>query len=766
MTVSTNLGYPRIGTNRELKRALEGYWRGKKTQQELIETGKSLREQNWRLQQSEGIDHIPSNDFSYYDHVLDTAVMVGAVSSRYDWDGETVDPDTYFAMARGRQNASNGQDVPAMEMTKWFNTNYHYIVPEFEANQSFRVASTKPVDEFREAQALGIETRPVLLGPVSFLLLGKSVSEDVNPLDLLNDLLPVYTAILRQLADAGASWVQMDEPCLVLDLKKEALSAYRQAYEHFDAAGSLPDIALTTYFGPLREDMEIALHLPVQAIHLDVLSEPDELDRALETIPADKSLSLGLIDGRNIWRADLEEKIALAETAVNALGEERVMIGPSTSLLFVPIDKTQEPALDEELLTWLSFAKQKLAEIDLITRAVNDGRETVRNDLNENNIAIESRRNSNRIHKDVVTDRIQRINDDMYQRDSEYPERRSQQIQELNLPDLPTTSIGSLPQTREIRKHRADYKKGRISEQEYESYVKERIREAIRFQEEIGMDVLVHGEFERSDMVEYFGEQMEGVAITKNSWVQSYGSRCVRPPIIYGDVDRPDPMTVQWSRYAQSLTDKPVKGMVTGPVTILQWSFVRDDQPGPDTCLQLALAIRDEVTDLEDAGIKIIQIDEPALREGLPLRREDWDDYLDWAVGCFKLASSGVEDSTQIHTHMCYSEFNDIIEAIAAMDADVISIESSRSRMELLDAFVDFDYPNEIGPGVYDIHSPRVVDAKEVEVLLKKALNVLAPDQLWVNPDCGLKTRQWDEIKPSLQHMVDAARTVRTEITT
>ncbi|HKJ68653.1 MAG TPA: 5-methyltetrahydropteroyltriglutamate--homocysteine S-methyltransferase, partial [bacterium] len=441
MTISTNLGYPRIGPNRELKRALEGYWRGKHTQQELIETGKALREQTWRLQQSEGIHHIPSNDFSFYDHVLDTAVMVGAVPSRYGWAGGTVDPDTYFAMARGRQNASNGQDVPAMEMTKWFNTNYHYIVPEFEAEQSFQVASTKPVDEFREAQVLGVHTRPVLLGPVSFLLLGKSVSEDLNPISLLDDLLPVYTEVLRQLADAGASWVQIDEPCLVLDLAEDEVSAYRQAYAHFDTAGNLPDIALTTYFGPLRENMDTALHLPVQAIHLDVLSDPDELDRALETIPADTNLSLGLLDGRNVWRADLEEKIALTEKTVNALGDERVMIGPSTSLLFVPIDTQQEPALDNELLTWLSFAKQKLSEINLITRAVNEGRDVVEDALNENHAAIESRRHSNRIHRDEVTDRVRRISDDMYQRDSEYSERRTQQARELNLPDLPTTSI-------------------------------------------------------------------------------------------------------------------------------------------------------------------------------------------------------------------------------------------------------------------------------------------------------------------------------------
>ena len=761
---STNLGYPRIGAHRELKRALEGYWRGKRSRAELLATSRTIREQNWKIQQSAGIDQIPSNDFSLYDHVLDTAAMAGAVPSRFHRDGETVGLDTYFAMARGQRQTSIGRTVPAMEMTKWFNTNYHYIVPEFEADQSFRVASTKPVDEYREARRLGIDTRPVLLGPVSFLLLGKAVENDFHPIALLNKLLPVYREMLQQLANAGASWVQMDEPCLVQDLSDRERAAYPEAYESLARADHLPALLLTTYFGSLRENLSIALELPVQGFHLDVQTAPEELDRVVEGLPADTKLSLGLIDGRNVWRADLHEKISLAERAVHGLGPDRVMVGPSSSLLFVPVDKDQEPALDRELLGWLSFARQKLEEIRLITRAISGETQEIRELLEANAAAVEGRRSSDRIHRERVNNRLGNITEDMYHRDSPYSQRRSVQQEALNLPPLPTTSIGSLPQTREVRKHRADLKKGRISAQEYETFMQEHIRNAIEFQEDIGMDVLVHGEFERSDMVEYFGQQMDGIATTKNSWVQSYGSRYVRPPILYGDIDRPEPMTVRWSRFAQSLTDKPVKGMVTGPVTILQWSFVRDDQPRSVTCKQLALAIRDEVTDLEDAGIGIIQIDEPALREGLPLRHTDRTEYLDWAINCFRLASSGVQDSTQIHTHMCYAEFNDIIDAIAEMDADIISIESSRSRMELLDAFVDFQYPNEIGPGVYDIHSPRIVETEEVETLLRKALDVLSPEQLWVNPDCGLKTRQWAEIEPSLKHMVDAARTVRAEL--
>ncbi len=762
MVISSNLGYPRIGSDRELKRALEGYWRGNRNRDDLLETARELRKRHWKLQQDQGIEHIPSNDQSLYDHVLDTVAMVGAVPDRYNWNGGKVDLDTYFAMARGSQ--SDDEDVSAMEMTKWFDTNYHYIVPEFEEAQAFHLASTKPIDEYKEARDLGIQTRPVLLGPVSFLLLGKARSDTVEPLALLEDLLPVYAEVLDRLAAEGADWVQLDEPCLVLDQDEDVLRAIRNTYESLAAGDRKLHLLLATYFGALEENMDTALDLPVDAIHLDLVRGADQIEAALAGIPETMRLSLGVIDGRNIWKADLGEKLEIVERAVEALGEDRVMVGSSSSLLYVPVDLDQEPALDDELRTWMAFAKEKLREIALLAEAVNAGRESVADELAANAEANASRSHSDRIHRDAVQNRVDGITPGMYVRAGEFAERRRLQREHLNLPVLPTTSIGSLPQTREVRKQRAGLKKGSLSRDEYDGFLREQIREAIRFQEEIGMDVLVHGEFERSDMVEYFGEQMEGVAITSNSWVQSYGSRCVRPPIIYGDVSRPGPMTVQWSEYAQSLTDKPVKGMLTGPVTILQWSFVRDDQPRSDTCTQIALAIRDEAKDLEDAGIQIIQIDEPALREGLPLRRRHWEEYLEWSVDCFKLASSGVQDTTQIHTHMCYAEFNDIIDAIARMDADVISIESSRSQMELLDSFVDFDYPNEIGPGVYDIHSPRVPDTDELSGLIRKALEVLSTDQVWVNPDCGLKTRSWEEVRPSLEHMVLAANTVRQSL--
>ncbi|MCF7803351.1 MAG: 5-methyltetrahydropteroyltriglutamate--homocysteine S-methyltransferase [Candidatus Marinimicrobia bacterium] len=762
MAIASNLGYPRIGANRELKRALEGYWRGNTSGADLRKVASDLRTQHWQMQQMAGIDHIPSNDQSLYDHVLDTVAMVGAVPDRYDWDDGTVDLDTYFAMARGVQDED--KDVSAMEMTKWFDTNYHYIVPEFKRNQNFQLSSTKVVKEYLEAKDLGIETRPVILGPVSFLLLGKTQNKEFNQLELLDDLLPVYTYILNRLEEKGAEWVQIDEPCLVTDLNEEALKSFHKSYTALDAATTDLNILLATYFGSMEENMETAFALPVDAVHLDLTRGLNQLEKALTRIPDPMSLSLGLIDGRNVWKADLSEQLDIAKNAVERLGKERIMIGPSSSLLYVPVDLEQETALDEELASWLAFAKQKLQEIDVLATAINDGEQAVEEALETNRQAIISRNQSDRIHRPTVKERVESVTPEMYQRNSEFAERRKQQREHLNLPDLPTTSIGSLPQTKDVRKMRAAFKRDEISKEEYESFLKEQIKEAIRFQEGIGMDVLVHGEFERSDMVEFFGEQMEGVAITSNSWVQSYGSRCVRPPIIYGDISRPEPMTVKWSEYAQSLTEKPVKGMVTGPVTILQWSFVRNDQPRWKTCNQIALAIRDEVNDLENAGIEIIQIDEPALREGLPLRQSDWEKYLDWSVDAFKLASSGVKDTTQIHTHMCYSEFNDIMEAIARMDADVLSVESSRSRMELLDVFKDFDYPNEIGPGVYDIHSPRIPETEEVSELIRKGLNVLSKDQIWINPDCGLKTRNWDEIKPSLEHLVEAADTVREEL--
>ena len=755
MAIASNLGFPRIGRNRELKRAVEAYWAGRSEREELLETAARLRRQHWTLQRDLGIDHIPSNDFSLYDQVLDTAAMVGAVPARFGHEGGHVDLDTYFAMARGRD------DAPAMEMTKWFDTNYHYIVPELEPGQTFTLSSTKPIDEFLEAKALGITTRPVLLGPVSFLFLGKSRTEGFEPLTLLDALLPVYEDVLRQLSAAGATWVQMDEPILGLTLDGRIRAAIGQTYGGLTATVSALKILVAVYFGGLRENLLSALAMPVAGLHLDLVRAPEQLDEVLHKLGPDKMLSLGIVDGRNVWRADLEAALAPLERAAQALGGSRLMIAPSCSLLHTPVDLDGEAEMDEEMRSWLAFAVQKVGEIAALTHALNFGRHSVAKELGRNAAAMRSRSASTRIHDDAVAERTASVDEAMLQRASAYAARREAQNRTIRLPRFPTTTIGSFPQTSEIRKARAARRSGDIDDAQYRDFLRKEIEHVIRFQEEAGLDVLVHGEPERNDMVEYFGEQMTGFAHTRNGWVQSYGSRAVKPPIIYGDVSRPEPMTVEWSSYAQSLTDKPVKGMLTGPVTMLQWSFVRDDQPRSQTCRQLALAIRDEVADLEKAGIRAIQIDEPAIREGLPLRREDWDDYLEWAVECFRLAASSAADATQIHTHMCYSDFNDIIESIGAMDADVISIESSRSDMELLRAFGEYQYPNEIGPGVYDIHSPRVPSRAEMRDLLVKASSVLSPDQLWVNPDCGLKTRGWQEVTESLHHMVESAREMR-----
>ncbi len=755
MAIATNLGFPRIGTKRELKRSVENFWAGKIGPEELESTAKALRQQHWKLQQDLGIEHIPSNDFSLYDQVLDTAAMVGAVPARFGWLAESVDLATYFAMARG------SDEVPAMEMTKWFDSNYHFIVPEFEIGQRFRLASTKPMDEFKEAWALGIRTRPVLLGPVSFLLLGKSREEELDPLTLLDGLLPVYEDVLYRLMDSGAEWVQIDEPVLALDLHQNALAAFDMVYARLNGVTNKLKICLATYFGDLRENLVPALRMPVAALHLDLIRAPHQLDRAVRQVSENSILSLGVIDGRNVWRTNLDSTLELIEKAVARVGPDRILIGPSCSLLHCPIDLELEDTLDEELKGWMAFARQKLGEIVMLTRAVNDGRGAIAEAIAESSAWAERRRRSSRIHNSRVKDRVANVNEKMLKRKSPFRVRREIQRARLNLPLLPTTTIGSFPQTAEVRKARAAFRKGEWSAGRYEGFVKEEIEKAVRFQEEIGLDVLVHGEFERNDMVEYFGEQLEGIAFTQNGWVQSYGTRCIKPPVIYGDVRRGEPMTVHWIKYAQSLTTRPLKGMLTGPITILQWSFVRDDQPRRETAYQIALALRDEAADLEAAGIRIIQIDEPALREGLPLCRHEWPEYLKWAIDVFLLASSGVRDDTQIHTHMCYSEFNDIIEAIAALDADVISIEASRSDMELLNAFVRFQYPNEIGPGIYDIHSPRVPSVDEIKALLRKALNVFRPERLWVNPDCGLKTRGWPEVRAALHNMVVAANALR-----
>jgi 5-methyltetrahydropteroyltriglutamate--homocysteine methyltransferase len=769
VTVAT-LGFPRIGPRRELKTALESYWAGKPDQATLLTAAADLRSKAWARQRDLGAGIIPSNDFSLYDHVLDTTSMVGAVPPIYGWTGSEVGLATYFAMARGAQgevahegcthgHAHDGGDAPAAEMTKWFDTNYHYLVPEFTADQVFRLASTKAVHEYLEAKAQGIETRPVLLGPVSYLLLGKTRGADFEPLSLLPRLLPVYAEMLRLLLEAGASWVQIDEPCLVLDLSATARTAFGEAYGALTNGQSSPKIMLTTYFGGLAGNLPMALALPVHGLHVDLVRAPEQLDAVLAGARPDLFLSLGVIDGRNVWAADLVAILDRIEPVV--AGGRKIVVAPSCSLLHTPIDLDRETDLDPEVRSWLSFAEQKVTELAILARALNKGRSSVRAALNTASSVIASRRTSPSINNPAVKARTATNDASLAHRVSPFEERRKIQRSKLKLPPYPTTTIGSFPQTPEVRKARADYGKNVIDGAAYEGFLREETARAVRWQEEVGLDVLVHGEFERNDMVQYFGEQLSGFAFTKHAWVQSYGSRCVRPPIIYGDVSRPKPMTVGWWRYAQSLTNRPMKGMLTGPVTILNWSFVRDDQPRSVTCRQLAFAIRDEVVDLEKAGAVIIQIDEAALREGLPLRQREWRAYLDWAVECFRITSSGIGDATQIHTHMCYSEFNDIIASIGAMDADVISIETARSQMELLDAFAGYSYPAEIGPGVYDIHSPRVPAVEEMASLLKAAARRLPADQLWVNPDCGLKTRKWPEVRSAVENMVAAAHAAR-----
>lgn len=760
-----NLGYPRIGSNRELKKACESYWSGKTSANELQNTAASIRLFNWRLQKEAGIDLIPSNDFSLYDQVLDLCLMVGAIPERYHdviLDKSNNELDLYFAMARGYQK--NDLDITAMEMTKWFDTNYHYIVPEFHKNQQFKFFSTKIVDEFYEAKSKEILTKPVLIGPVSFLLLGKEKESGFDRLDLLDNLIPVYLDVLKKLETRGVEWVQFDEPFLTLDLDEKVKLAISKFYKLVRKEFPTLKTLLATYFEGLKDNLSFAVSLPVCALHLDLVRNPEQLMEVINLLPEKLSLSLGLVDGRNIWKNDFQSSLEFIRKAQFLIGNERLFIAPSCSLLHVPCDLDLESKLNPEIKQWLAFAKQKIAEVVSLKQLATTPSPEGLKSLRENEAVNNTRKTSSLIHNDKVKQRVNAVTASDASRQNPFLIRKYKQQQSLGLPHFPTTTIGSFPQTAEVRSWRAKFKKGDISEQEYERLLRDETEKTIRWQEEIGLDVLVHGEFERNDMVEYFGEQLEGFAFTQNGWVQSYGSRCVKPPIIIGDVHRPNPMTVYWSSLAQSMTDKPVKGMLTGPVTILQWSFVRNDQPRSQTCTQLALAIRDEVADLEKAGIKIIQIDEPAIREGLPLRKSEWKNYLEWAIGAFKISSSGVKDETQIHTHMCYSEFNDIIQDIADMDADVITIECSRSQMELLDAFADFNYPNEIGPGVYDIHSPRVPSKSEMIGLLEKALAVIPTDQLWVNPDCGLKTRHWEETKRALIEMVEASKEMRKSL--
>ena len=750
--LSANLGFPRIGRHRELKHALEHFWSGAIGAQELNRIGAALRARHWFAQARAGIDHIPSNDFSFYDQMLDTIAMLGAVPARFGHPGGPVTPEIYFAMARGRQDAA------AMEMTKWFDTNYHYIVPELDAGTQFMPSSSKALEEYNEAKFLDIATRPVLIGPVTFLKLAR-ICDGSDRWALLPRILPLYAAVITALAEAGATWIQIDEPILVADLDDAARMAFADAYA---VLGKLPvKLMLATYFGAVGDNLECLAALPVSGVHVDLVRAPGQLGEICRTFPNDRILSLGLVDGRNIWRTALTDAERLIEQA-RSLHGDRLMIAPSCSLLHVPVDLASETRLDIELKSWLAFATQKLDEVSALASAANGRRDS--DFFLENARAVGSRVTSERIHDPAVQQRIASVTPQMAQRSPGFRQRIELQQSLLQLPPLPTTSIGSLPQTKALRDARARLRKGEIDQDAYERMLEEWMADAMRWQDEIGIDVPVHGEFERNDMVEYFGEQLQGFAFTERAWVQSYGSRCVKPPIIFGDVSRPAPMTLRWTLQAQRHTQKPLKGMLTGPVTILQWSFVRDDQPRRDTCRQIALAIRDEVMDLERAGVKMIQIDEAALREGLPIRKSEWRAYLDWEVEAFQLTAGGVKPQTQIHTHMCYSDFNDIIAAVAAMDADVISIETSRSRMKLLDAFAEFSYPNDIGPGIYDIHSPRVPSQQEMEELLEKALQVLTPGQLWVNPDCGLKTRGWAEVKPALMAMVAAAKAVRTRL--
>ena len=771
--LATSLGFPRIGARRELKKALESYWKGASSKQSLLDCGAELRARHWKLQQAAGLDHIPSNDFSLYDQVLDLSCMLGCIPHRYGWKGGSVDLDTYFAMARGRQAAES--DVTAMEMSKWFDTNYHYLVPEFAADQTFALSSQKVFEEYGEAKALGIETRPVLIGPLTYVSIGKKAADaNYSRSALIPKLVPVYVEMLNRLRDAGAQWVQIDEPALVLDLKPAYRDACRSAYRAIADAVPGLRILVATYFDSLRDNQELAFSLPVAAIHIDLCRGPgqantdaNDADTLLEqalTLAGDKTLSMGVVDGRNVWKNDLRASLKRVEKAAVRLGPDRVMVAPSCSLLHVPVDLNAEKRLDATARNWMAFGAQKLDEIVALAWGASPGGGSTAAAIAASDAAQADRKTSARIHDAAVQDRLHSIADLMRVRHSTFPARREIQRKLFGLPLFPTTTIGSFPQTASIREARAAFKNGSLDEAGYRRAMQAEIKAAVDYQEQIGLDVLVHGEAERNDMVEYFGERLNGFVFSEHGWVQSYGSRCVKPPIIFGDVSRPLPMTVEWATYAQSLTDKPMKGMLTGPITILQWSFVRDDQPRSVTSTQIAFAIRDEVVDLEKAGIKIIQIDEAALREGLPLRRTDWRKYLENAVSDFRIASSGVSDATQIHTHMCYSEFNDIMPAIAAMDTDVISIETSRSNMELLNAFVDFRYPSEIGPGVYDIHSPRVPGVQEMLDLLRKASQVLAPEQLWVNPDCGLKTRGWPEVKKALENMVAAAKTARLEI--
>ena len=772
MSIHTHiLGFPRIGAERELKFALERHWRGEVSEAALEQTGKALRARHWALQRDAGLDYVTVGDFAFYDQVANHIQLLGCEPARFAFDEQQSQLSRYFQMARGEESQADhavcthehghADGAPAsshyaLEMTKWFDTNYHYLVPEFSPQTQFSLTCERLFDEVAEAQALGHQVKAALIGPLTFLWLGKEKTAGFDRLALLDQLLPVYGALLARLKQQGVTWVQVDEPILGLDLPNAWRSAFDSSYWQLNQVGV--NILLATYFSPLEENLSMACRLPVAGLHVDGIRAPHELISVTDWLPAHKVLSVGIVDGRNIWRTDLDAALAVLQPLSDKRGG-KLWLAPSCSLLHTPFTLAPETGLDPELKSWLAFATEKLAELALLKDALAGKADSTA--LAVSRLAIAGRRASARVHRPHVAQRLQALSPTIDRRDSSFSLRQAVQRTRFQLPHFPTTTIGSFPQTSTIRAARASFKRGELTGADYEHAMREEIAHAVQRQEALGLDVLVHGEAERNDMVEYFGEQLDGFLFTRLGWVQSYGSRCVKPPVIYGDVQRPAAMTVAWTVHAQSLTDKPMKGMLTGPITILQWSFVRDDQPRATTALQIALAIRDEVADLEAAGIGMIQIDEPAIREGLPLRRSQWHGYLEWATRTFRIAASGVGDSTQIHTHMCYAQFNDILPQIAAMDADVITIETSRSDMELLAGFGQFQYPNEIGPGVYDIHSPRIPTVNEMVRLLQKASAVIPPANLWVNPDCGLKTRGWQETEAALANMVQAASQMR-----
>ncbi|KAI8366796.1 5-methyltetrahydropteroyltriglutamate-homocysteine S-methyltransferase [Radiomyces spectabilis] len=768
MVVATNLGFPYVGAKRELKKLIESYWSGKISEADLKSGYEKIQADHWKLQKEQGLEHIPSGEYTLYDRVLDTAQQFGAIPQRYQHIKNPL--EQFFAMGRGLQKAATETtekvDVPAMEMKKWFDTNYHFIVPEFEQDQTFTLQAPRAVEQFKAAKALGIHTRPVLVGPVTFLHLGKAAKNagEFDTLSLLPKVLPQYVELLKQLEAAGADWVQIDEPILILDLKDNVKAALETAYKTLKASTSLK-LLVAAYFGRVESNI-LSVKDHVDAIHLDLVRAPEELDTVLPLLTNNQILSLGLVDGRNIWINNLAKSLELAEKAIAALGKDRVFIAPSCSLAHSPFSTSFEKKIQEknpELFSWLSFSVEKCAEIVTIAKALNEGRQAVQGALEKNAAAVESRRTSPQTTNPAVRERVAQTPASAWKRPSAFAVRREAQVKKLKLPLFPTTTIGSFPQTKEIRVARQKFNKGELAEDKYNEFIKAEMKRAVEFQEKVGLDVFVHGEPERNDMVEHFGHLLHGYAFTENGWVVSYGSRCVKPPVIFGDVSRRRPMTIDEIVYAQSLTQKPMKGMLTGPVTMMKWSFVRDDIPAKDLCAQIGLALRDEVVDLEAAGIPCIQVDEPAIREGLPIRRADWDAYLDWSVACFRLSTAGVRDETQIHTHMCYSDFNDIFDAIAALDADVITIENSKSDEKLLNIFETKQYTNEIGPGLYDIHSPRVPSVEEMKQRFGDMLKYLPAHLLWANPDCGLKSRGWPEVEAALINMVEVAKYYRAQ---